>query len=135
MPMFVAIYHRRFTLDRVIDGDTVVGTVDNGYYTTIKQTFRLHGINTPEMNSPDPAVRDKARAARDFLCLALGFPGDATALIIRTYKNPADKYGRFLAEIWTTPVQPKDSKGLILADEKSVNRLMVEAGHAVEYLP
>lgn len=127
--MIHQLYYRRFTLERVIDGDTVVGTVDNGFYTSIRQSFRLYGINAPEMNSPDPALRARAITSRQFLV-------DRFALhewLVKSYKNPGDKYGRFLAELWE--IMADDGKGNVTTSEESLNAMMVRLGYAVPYLP
>lgn len=127
--MIHQLYYRRFTLERVIDGDTVVGTVDNGFYTSIKQSFRLYGINAPEMNSPDATVRVAATNARTFAVNQ--FSGKV--YLVQSYKNPADKYGRFLAELWE--IMADDGKGNVTTSEESLNAMMVRLGYAVPYLP
>lgn len=127
--MIHQLYYRRFTLERVIDGDTVVGTVDNGFYTSIRQSFRLYGINAPEMNSPDAAVRQKATEATHFL----GNKMFGCRWLMKSYKNPGDKYGRFLSELFE--IVSDDGKGNIEVGDESLNAMMVRLGYAVPYLP
>jgi endonuclease YncB( thermonuclease family) len=69
-----------FTVDHVYDGDTCMGRLDMGLahylgglptiqaaHDTADYSLRLYGINAPEMNAQDPAVRADAFAARDNL--------------------------------------------------------------------
>lgn len=127
--MIHQLYYRRFTLERVIDGDTVVGTVDNGFYTSIKQSFRLYGINAPEMNSPDATVRDAAKLATEYLTTYMY----GCKWLVQSFKNPSDKYGRFLASFHQ--ILSDDGKGNIEVGDESLNAMMVRLGYAVPYLP
>lgn len=78
----------------VYDGDTATVRVDLGMYVSIVAKLRLVGIDAPEMStSGGVASRDHLR----FLCRQ-------PPLVIRTYKDPGDKYGRWLAEIWAGDV-------------------------------
>lgn len=69
-----------FTILEVYDGDTIMGILDMGLAHYLGRdpsphySIRLYGINSPEMNATDPAVRDAAAAARDNLrsLLAVG---------------------------------------------------------------
>ena len=103
---------------RVVDGDTVVFKVDLGFKMTTEQSFRLYGIDTPELRSRDPNERERAQAAKAFVQGILPV-GEKVTLV--THK--ADKYGRWLAEVYS----PHGIK------EPSVNKLLVSHGHAIEY--
>lgn len=90
-----------FTVDHVYDGDTIMGRLDMGLaiylgglpswvtYDSMTYSVRLYGINAPEMNSSDPAVRAAAQAARDNLRSLLG-PGD----YIKITSMGWDKYSK-----------------------------------------
>jgi endonuclease YncB( thermonuclease family) len=62
-----------FAVGEVYDGDTIMGELDMGlaHYlgrsTTPHYSIRLYGINAPELNASDPAVRAAAEASRDHL--------------------------------------------------------------------
>ncbi len=60
----------------------------------------------------------EGKAARDYLFAQL--PA-GTAVVIATYKDPGDKYGRWLAEVFDGNV--------------SLNQLMISSGHAKPYAP
>jgi micrococcal nuclease len=109
------MYEYRAKIERVVDGDTVVVTVDLGFSIRSKMVLRLYGINAPELvGDPGPG-----RASKEFL-VSLVEGRDVT---IRTYKDKGDKYGRILAELFCD------------GDAESVNRQMIRAGFAVEYPP
>ena len=94
---------------RWIDGDTVELDVDLGLRIRFQDHFRLDGIDTPERGSIGylPA---KMRAAQ------LAPPG--RSVLIQTTKS--DKYGRYLAAIWTE-------------GGPTVNHSLVEEGFAKPY--
>ncbi len=77
------------TLDRVIDGDTVVLNIDLGFRMTAKLPVRLNGLNCPEHGTPD------GTAATDFI--TKWFEGKPTVLVA-TMKDP-EKYGRWLGTV------------------------------------
>lgn len=83
------------TVTSVVDGDTVDATVDLGFYTQATIRFRLNGLDTPETNSPDPAERERAMLAKRFTSDHLF----GKTVMIRSHKS--DKYGRWLADIYT----------------------------------
>jgi len=105
-------------LVRVIDGDTVVLKVDCGFRLTFEDSFRLYGIDTPELHGVSAEVREKALAAKaevERLC-GLG------KLRIETYKP--DKYGRWLATIFVRAGSA----------EININEKLVADGFAEEYM-
>lgn len=112
------MYEYRAQLIRVIDGDTIEATVDLGFEVAVRRTFRLDSINAPELHAKDPAVRAKAKAARDRLVALLG-TGEMT---IRSIRDRQEKYGRYLAVI-------------LLADGTTANDVLVKEHLAEPYLP
>lgn len=102
---------------RVIDGDTVVLKLDLGLRISFQDSFRLAGIDTPEVRGVSAEVKAKGEAATVELerLLALG------NVIVHTHKS--DKYGRWLADI-----RVKTASG-----DLNVNEELVKNGFAVPY--
>lgn len=110
------MYEYAATLLKVVDGDTVHLMVDLGFDVQRKDSFRLYGINAPEMGT------DEGVQARDHLRLLLAYNlGAPNPLRITTIKDRREKYGRYLATLWM--------------GDLNVNQQMVADGHAVEYMP
>ena len=103
------LYHYMAEVLRVVDGDTVDFRVDQGLHTFRDIRARLRGINAPERNAPGGS------ASTAFLATLLP---QGSSYIIRTYKDPTDKYGRWIADVFS-------------ASGATVSALMVGAGHAV----
>ena len=83
------------------------------------QKLRLWGINTPELRRP---TRDAGLAARDFLRELI----DGKEIYIQSHRDKRGKYGRYLATVWT---QNEET-----GEWTDVNQLLVDTGHAVEYM-
>lgn len=92
------------------DGDTITVQVDCGFRISYKTPVRFYGINAPELST------EAGKKALGYLQSLLSV-GDN--IVIKTFKNPTDKYGRWLAEI--------DYKGV------SINQAMIDSGNAVAY--
>ena len=82
-------YHA--TLKRVIDGDTLHLNIDCGFDTWTRQRIRLHGIDTPELDTPQG--ERIYRYVQSILHNA--------TLVITTIRP--DKYGRYLADVFYLP--------------------------------
>lgn len=81
---------------RVVDGDTIDCQIDLGLGIYTHQRLRLLGVNTPELRSSDPAERQLARIAKEFVeNSVLG-----KTLTVQTLKDKTGKYGRYLATIY-----------------------------------
>lgn len=103
-------YFEFATVERIIDADTLKITCDTGFGNTHSDTFRLAGINAPEMNTPE------GKAAKEFVVTALGkLPADVSIICLGK-----DKYGRWLADVKIT------SLGHV-----NLNKQLIELGHAV----
>ena len=110
------MYEYNAIIRRVVDGDTVDVTLDLGFDILYNNRIRLLGIDTPESRTRDLEEKALGLAAKDRvkeLC-----PVGST-VILRTTKDGKGKFGRILGEIFV--------------EEQSVNKLLVEEGHAVEY--
>lgn len=106
-------------ITRAYDGDTVCAEVDLGFGMTTRQTFRLARINAPEVKGEQ---KDKGVEARNFLRdRVLG-----RDVLIRTYKDGKEKYGRYLADIFYTP---EDEVGFV--KPVCLNDEMVNKGLAI----
>lgn len=99
----------------VHDGDTVRVDIDLGFSMSLRNLrIRLAGIDTAEMTSKDPALKQKAIAARDWLrekCL------DKDVFL---ESHGMDKYGRWLGRLHT----PEGS---------CINDALIQEGLALNY--
>lgn len=102
---------------RVYDGDTCTVDLDLGFDIFQRHSIRLKGINTPELKG---ATRIAGLAARDALAGMI----EGREVIVRTHKDKAEKYGRYLGTIFV-------QQGDVLVD---VNEYMVRAGHAIPFM-
>ena len=87
------MYEYSAEIIRWIDGDSVILNVDLGFRLHREDSFRLLGINTPELRGSD---RPRGLQAKAYVEAAA--PVGSTVLI-RTEK--AGKYGRWLCTILT----------------------------------
>lgn len=105
-------YRYNATVDRVIDGDTVVVIIDLGFRASMKISIRLYGIDTPELKNPNNTGKVAKKYLQDRL-------PQGTPIIINTFKNKYDKYGRWLGELWL--------------ESENLNQTMITVGHAIPY--
>lgn len=103
----------------VVDGDTIDLDVDLGFHITIRDRFRLLGINTPERGQPGFAE------AKYFVADRIMHLQWITA---RTRLDKTDKYGRMLADIWYSV------GGIDPAQQRNLNTELLAAGLAVPYM-
>lgn len=96
----------------VYDGDSCKAIVDLGMRISVEINIRLAGINAPEVRG---ANRMKGLQARDYLRGLILMK----SVIIKTYKDKTEKYGRWLADVYL--------------DQVNINELMVKQGYAIEY--
>lgn len=107
------MHHYACQLERIIDADTVVLRIDQGFYNWTIQTFRLAGLNAPERYT------ELGKAATEFVKEWFAKHANLTVQTDRT-----EKYGRWLATI----SGESDSGTSVL------NTAIIEAGHAVPYM-
>lgn len=83
------------SVTQVVDGDTLEALVDLGFGLTVRQKFRLRGINTPEMNTAEGV------AAKQFVYDEITKRGPQ--IMLRVFG--LDKYNRYVAEVWINGVR------------------------------
>ena len=105
-------------LDRVVDGDTCDALIDLGFDTFVKQRIRFYGVDTWESRTRNKEEKVKGLAAKAYVKDLLENSDDGKFSII---SHGVGKYGRVLGEIF------------VKGEEKSVNELLKENGHAYEY--
>jgi len=93
---------------RVIDGDTIVCDLDQGWDTwRVNQRIRLLDIDCPEMNTAE------GRMAKQFTADQLPLGTSVTVI-----SHSLDNFGRVLGQV-------------ILADGRDLSGCLIRAGHAV----
>ncbi len=87
------MYEYKAKITAVYDGDTLTAEVDLGFNIKITEKFRLSGLNAPEVKGDE---RGDGLISRDRLRdKILG-----REVIIKTFKDSTEKYGRYIAEIY-----------------------------------
>jgi micrococcal nuclease len=121
------IYIYKAELIRIIDGDTVDLIIDLGFDTLRKERFRLYGIDAPEMNTEEGKVAEK------WLWGALR---PLEAIYVQTIqletKAKRDKYGRFLAVLYSDLGDLRANLPPKTLAPASINSRMIAEGHAKE---
>lgn len=102
---------------RIVDGDTIRLRLDLGWYVYTEKNCRITGVNAPELRTP--MGKNAAAWAREQL--PIGMP-----CVFESHE--LDKYGRPLGRL----LYPADGAGAELVD---FGTRLINAGHAVEYLP
>ena len=105
-------------LERVIDGDTLLVTIDLGFSVFIEQRLRLRGLNAPELGT------SKGNATKKFVESRLM---DCDFLIIKTHG--ADKYDRYLVDVFY--LGGVDNEDKVLRDGTFLNNELLEEGLAL----
>lgn len=112
------------TLDRVIDGDTIIATIDrkDGKH---QARIRLIGFNAPEdTKTKEPGGAEATQHLKDLL----GEPGTKLLIEYDMSQGMTDKYDRTLAHVWTTVPGKPDTPALL------TSVTMVADGHGEQYI-
>jgi len=104
-------------LIRVVDGDTAECMIDLGFNTWIKATLRFMGVDTWESRTTNLEEKAKGKLASTYTKEML--EKNDGKFTLQSYGK--GKFGRVLAEIF------------IQGEETSLNKLLIENGHAYAY--
>jgi len=121
------MYEYRARVLEITDGDTIELDVDLGMSIHVHERCRLYGINAPETHGvkKDSEEYKRGMAATEFLRNMI----EGKEVLIRTFKDKKEKYGRYLVEVF----ECIEFNEKLVPIPPSVNAEMVEAGHAVPY--
>jgi micrococcal nuclease len=112
----------RFSVDRVIDGDTIEGDIDLGFSVHFDdQRLRLLRVNTPERKGPTLEAGNKAKAFTE------RWLKNHANIVIRSRKRDTkhaekDSFGRYLVEVYG------DDEG---GRQECLNDALLRSGNAV----
>lgn len=104
-------------VERVIDGDTLDVLVDLGFRSWRRETIRLRGIDTPELDS------EEGRSARAFVISCLE---GAACVVVRTYKT--DSFARYVGDLFYHPEATDQDE--VLNQGHFLNQQLLDAGLA-----
>lgn len=111
------IYTYCAAIERFIDGDTLLVSVDVGFGITIRQKLRFRLIDCPEMGTQQ-GERAKAFVEEELK--------DCPFVVVKTYK--ADKYDRYLVDVFYLPKEADAVK--VARDGKYLNQELINKGLA-----
>ncbi len=114
------------SLERVIDGDTLLALIEVGFGIVVRERLRLRGINCPEVSTPEGL---RAKKYVEKLLPA------ASPLIIKSHKSKTDTYGRFVADVFFGPqaFESADGHNAILESPVYLNQHLLDEGMAELY--
>lgn len=131
------MYQYNAVIQKVIDGDTIEISIDLGLSVWIhKEKIRLYGIDTPEVfgvikGSPE---WERGNMASEFVKMYLK---ENDEVIIDTFKDKREKYGRYLALVF---IQFDQNALYGLTDIRSIgnlyclNDILISKGLAKKYM-
>jgi micrococcal nuclease len=109
------MYEYKAIATKVIDGDTVDLYIDLGFHIRIELRIRMAHINAPEIRSKDPNETTKGLKTKLYLIERI----EGKEIIVRTFKDKTEKFGRILA--------------VVLLDGVDINAELISKGLAVKY--
>ena len=111
--------YRVKSVNRIVDGDTIDGTIDLGFSININQRVRVAGIDSPEKRTRDAAEKALGLDATEWMTKRLE---KAPELIIKTaVEGSMGKYGRVLGWLF------------VGEEDISLNEQMINEGFAWKY--
>ena len=114
------LYTVKAVCERVIDSDTVLARIDQGFDMWRRERLRLRGIDASELYST------AGQRARDYVTEAME---QVPFIVICT--NSRDKYGRYLTDLYYLPGSSDPAE--VLAGGFFLNRQLLDEGLARPY--
>jgi micrococcal nuclease len=111
-------YIYKIKVTRVVDGDTIDAEIDLGFDLKLNKRIRLYGINTPETRTKDKEEKKRGLAAKKFLQQVV----DEQDGVLFLKSLDQGKFGRCIGVLFERDF-----------DDQSINDMLVQEGHAVEY--
>jgi len=118
-----ALHIYKTRIEHVVDGDTVVVSIDLGFDVWVIKRLRLRGIDTPEMKSDNAKEARQAQEALEFVQKRLTAE---SVVVAQTFM--VDLHGRFVADVFYLPGET--DKETIFAQGRLLNQELLDAGLA-----
>lgn len=99
----MSVYEYPCEVRRVVDGDTLDLDIDLGLGIHAHERVRLLALDAPEINTAEGKLSKKF--VEEWVRVSVE---RSKALTVRTVKDGADKYGRYLAVIYDTDASLND---------------------------
>jgi micrococcal nuclease len=109
-------YAYKVKVNRVVDGDTFMASIDLGFRIFHEMPLRIWGVNTPERGQP--GYKEATQALTEYLGLDLD--NNVFPMVTVITVKPKEKYGRWLAKV-------------ILPDGSFVHTKLIEKGFGIPY--
>lgn len=93
------LYYYKCSVVRVVDGDTLICKIDNGFHSTQMERLRLLNVDTPEMVG---STRAKGIEAKTFTQSWIDMNSNFTEFPFIVHTIKTDSFGRYLAVIWNS---------------------------------
>ncbi len=113
-------YTYEATIDRVIDGDTLLVVIEVGFRIKVHDKLRLRGLDTPELGTPE------GERAKKFV---QGLLPVGSTIIIKSHKSRVDSHGRFMVDVLYRKGVSDPQE--ILKDAVYLNQQLIDEGYAV----
>ncbi len=107
------------TIERVIDGDTLLVLIEVGFGIIVRDKLRLRGIDTPELGT---AEGDRAKKFVEKILPT------SSKILLKSHKCKTDTYGRFVADVFYR--QGVEDAQVILKDSVYLNQQLLDEGYA-----
>lgn len=131
------MYQYKAIVQKVVDGDTMEIDIDLGCLIWIHgEKIRLYGINTPEVYGVKKGTPEweKGNSASVFV---KDMVKEKDEVVVETFKDKKEKYGRYLALVYVKIDQSKIS-GLANIRQINgfycINDILVAKGYAEKYM-
>lgn len=111
------------TVLNVVDGDTIDLMIDLGFDIHRKIRVRLYGVNTPESRTKDLKEKELGIKAKEF---TKDWLSRHKWVFVNTIPDKNDKYGRILAQIFS-------SEDISSPSTACLNKDIIQSGYAREY--
>lgn len=110
----MSLFRYKARVVAVYDGDTITADVDLGFNITIREKFRLYGIDTPEIRTKDKREKEKGLTVRQYVIDKI------LDDYIEIESKEKGKYGRYLAVVY-------------YCGGKNLNKELIKLGMGKEY--
>src|SRR3989338_10111535 len=108
------------TVDRVIDGDTLLVIIEAGFRIIVRDRLPLRRVDCPEGGTPEG---DRAKRFVEKL-----LPAGST-IVLKSHKDRTDQHGRFVVDVFYK--QGVEDEAAIIKDGTYLNQELLDKGYAV----